>query len=58
MLKTGGSYGGYTVTVETGDGDFLTDDTLWDFKVSKSKPTNKHTYIAVAYVLDYGKTFW
>ena len=58
MLKTGGSYGGYTVTVEAGDGDFLTDDTLWDFKVSKSKPTNKHTYIAVAYVLDYGKTFW
>ena len=49
MLKTGGSYGGYTVTVETGDGDFLTDDTLWDFKVSKSKPTNKHTLQLLMY---------
>lgn len=27
--------GGYTGYVATGDGDFLTDDTLWDFKVSK-----------------------
>lgn len=33
---------GYTKTVDTGDGDFLTQDTLWDFKVSKAKPTNKH----------------
>ena len=49
MLKTGGSYGGDTVTVEAGDGDFLTDDTLWDFKVSKSKPTNKHTLQLLMY---------
>ena len=49
MLKTGGSYGGYTVTVEAGDGDFLTADTLWDFKVSKSKPTNKHTLQLLMY---------
>ena len=49
MLKTGGSYGGYTVTVEAGDGDFLTDDTLWDFKVSKSKPTSKHTLQLLMY---------
>lgn len=33
---------GYTKTVDSGDGDYLTADTLWDFKVSKSKPTNKH----------------
>jgi len=26
---------GYTDIVDTGDGDFLTADTLWDFKVSK-----------------------
>ena len=31
---------GYTETVNSGDGDYLTADTLWDFKVSKSKPTN------------------
>ena len=34
---------GYTKTVDSGDGDYLTVDTLWDFKVTKSKPTNKHT---------------
>lgn len=50
MTKTGkGSFGGYTATVETGDGDFLTRDTLWDFKVSKSKPTNKHTLQLLMY---------
>lgn len=31
---------GYTETVSSGDGDFLTEDTLWDFKVSK-RPVNK-----------------
>lgn len=50
MLQTGeGSYGGYTPTVTCGDGDFLTADTLWDFKVSKSKPTNKHTLQLLMY---------
>lgn len=33
---------GYTSTVDSGDGDFLTQDTLWDFKVSLHKPTSKH----------------
>lgn len=33
---------GYTKTVDSGDGDFLTKDTLWDFKVSKSTITNKY----------------
>ena len=40
---------GYTDTVNTGDGDYLTVDTLWDFKVSKSKPTNKHTLQLLMY---------
>ena len=40
---------GYTATVDTGDGDFLTSDTLWDFKVSKSKPTNKNTLQLLMY---------
>lgn len=31
---------GYTDLVTSGDGDFLTKDTLWDFKVSKSKPSS------------------
>ena len=40
---------GYTDIVNTGDGDYLTVDTLWDFKVSKSKPTNKHTLQLLMY---------
>ncbi|MBR0281078.1 MAG: hypothetical protein IJQ81_05720 [Oscillibacter sp.] len=40
---------GYTATVDSGDGDFLTNDTLWDFKVSKAKPTNKHTLQLLMY---------
>lgn len=50
MLLSGiGSYGGYTPVVSSGDGDFLTKDTLWDFKVSKAKPTNKHTLQLLMY---------
>lgn len=40
---------GYTETVNSGDGDYLTSDTMWDFKVSKSKPTNKHTLQLLMY---------
>ena len=41
--------GGYTSTVTTGDGDYLTANTIWDFKVSKSEPTNKHTLQLLMY---------
>lgn len=40
---------GYTKTVDSGDGDYLTADTLWDFKVLKSKPTNIHTLQLLMY---------
>lgn len=40
---------GYTSIVNTGDGDYLTADTLWDFKVSKAEPTNKHTLQLLMY---------
>ncbi len=43
--------GGYTDTISSGDGDFLTDDTLWDFKVSVNKPTNKHTLQILVYYI-------
>lgn len=43
--------GGYTDTVSTGDGDFLTENTLWDFKVSNKGPTNKHTLQLLMYYL-------
>ncbi|WP_339255465.1 hypothetical protein [Paenibacillus sp. FSL P2-0136] len=38
---------GYT----PGDGDFLTEDTLWDFKVSKNKPTTGHTLQLLMYYI-------
>ncbi len=43
--------GGYTKIVSSGDGDFLTRDTLWDFKVSKKPPTCKHTLQLLMYYL-------
>lgn len=41
--------GGYTDIVNAGDGDFLSKDTLWDFKVSKSAPTTKHSLQILMY---------
>lgn len=52
VVKDGFTFeGGYTDTINTGDGDFLTDNTLWDFKVLKSAPTNKHTLQLLIYYL-------
>ena len=42
-MTKNGSYGGYTYDVDRGDGDYLTEDTLWDYKVSKNKLTSKTT---------------
>lgn len=42
---------GYTTTVDSGDGDYLTKDTMWDFKVSKSEITNKHTLQILMYYI-------
>lgn len=41
--------GGYTATVNTGDGDFTTADTLWDFKVSKAPIKKEHTLQLLMY---------
>ena len=43
--------GAYTTTITTGDGDFLTKDTLWDFKVTTSKPNKDHTLQLLIYFL-------
>lgn len=43
--------GGYTNTVTDGDGDFMTEDTLWDFKVTKSRITSKHTLQILMYYI-------
>ena len=41
--------GGYSCLVHIGSGDFLTEDTLWDFKVSKKLPTSAHTLQLLMY---------
>lgn len=52
VIKDGFTFeGGYTKTISTGDGDFLTEDTLWDFKVIKNEPTSKHTLQILVYYL-------
>lgn len=43
--------GGYTNTVNAGDGDYVTRDTLWDFKVSKSAPNSKQTLQILMYYI-------
>lgn len=52
IVKDGVTFeGGYTSTVSKGDADYLTRDTLWDFKVSKREPTPKHTLQLLMYYL-------
>lgn len=41
--------GGYSRLVGVGTGDFLTEDTLWDFKVSKRLPTSVYTLQILMY---------
>ena len=52
VVKDGFTFeGGYTKTISSGDGDFLTKDTLWDFKTTKTEPTSKHTLQLLIYYL-------
>ena len=43
--------GARSYMISSGDGDFLTRDTLWDFKVSKNEPTTNHTLQLLIYYL-------
>ena len=40
---------GYTETVDAGDGDYLTADTLWDMKLYRRRLTSKHTLQVLMY---------
>jgi hypothetical protein len=48
-FQNGQADGGYTSTVCGGDGDFLTKDTLWDFKVSSYPPNKNNTLQLLMY---------
>ncbi len=43
--------GAYTPLITSGDGDFLTKNTLWDFKVSKKEPDSKYTLQILVYYI-------
>lgn len=43
--------GGYSDVVVNGDGDFVTKDTLWEFKVSKNEPTKENTLQLAMYFI-------
>lgn len=43
--------GAYTDLIDSGDGDFLTKDTLWDFKVSKDNIKPTHTLQLLIYYI-------
>lgn len=52
IVKEGFTFeGGYTHIISTGDGDYLTRDTLWDFKVSKGELRSTHTLQLLVYYL-------
>lgn len=43
--------GAYTKNVSAGDADYLTEDTIWDMKVTKAEPGRDHTIQLVIYYL-------
>lgn len=52
VVKDGFTFeGGYTEIIDSGDGDFLTRDTLWDFKVSKNKINSSQTLQLLIYYI-------
>jgi hypothetical protein len=52
IIKDGFTFGGgYTEIISSGDGDFLTADTLWEYKVLSSAPTSRHTLQLLIYYL-------
>lgn len=58
VIKSGFTMdGGYTDIVSSGDGDFLTEDTLWDVKTSKFSPKASDTLQVLMYYI-MGKHSW
>ena len=51
LQRESGSYGGYTPTVSSGDGDFLTVDTIWDIKCINGRINSKHTLQLLMYYI-------
>ena len=59
VISSGPTFeGGYTDTVSTGDGDYLTEFTIWDFKVSWKPPTDEQTLQLAMYYLMGKRSWW
>lgn len=43
--------GGYSESIESGDADYLTEDTIWDLKVRKAQPNKNSTLQVLLYYL-------
>ena len=43
--------GGYTDFIKSGEAEYLTEDTLWDLRVSKSAPTSSYTLQILIYYI-------
>lgn len=43
--------GGYSDAISSGDGDYLSKDTLWDMKVTKNEPNKDHTLQLLIYTI-------
>lgn len=43
--------GGYGRYIDSGDGDFLTKDTVWEFKVLRNAPNSNHTLQLLVYYI-------
>ena len=50
--------GGHGAFIDGGDGDFVTPDTLWDFKVSVRPPSKDHTLQLLIYWLMARRSGW
>lgn len=52
VLDSGFTFsGGYTDSIESGDADYLTKDTIWDLKVRKAQPNKNSTLQVLLYYL-------
>lgn len=50
ILQSGFTFeGGYSRIITSGDGDYISNDTIWDFKVSKNLPTKENTLQLLIY---------
>ncbi|MBH2547755.1 hypothetical protein I5Q23_22825 [Serratia marcescens] len=43
--------GGYSNVISSGDGDYLSKDTIWDMKVTKNEPNKDHTLQLLVYTM-------